>query len=98
MNYSYSRIADEQLDLLVNRLDARAYNALVDTCKGILDEPGLARERSAVIATEDGMRFRSPVGGAFPYKVFWSLTDGVARIEAYGLAPGEQPRDQGYLP
>jgi len=82
MNYSYSRIADEQLDLLANRLDGRAYNALVDTCEGILDEPGLARERSTVIATENGMRFRSPVGGAVPHKVFWSLTDGVARIEA----------------
>ena len=76
----------------------RAYNALVDTCEGVLDEPGLPRERSTVIATEGAMRLRSPVGGAFPYKVFWSLTDGVARIEAHGLAPGEQPRHQGYLP
>ena len=76
----------------------RAYNALVDTCEGVLDEPGLPRERSTVIATEGAMRLRSPVGGAFPYKGFWSLTDGVARIEANGLALGEQPRDQGYLP
>lgn len=82
MNYSYSRIADEQLDLLANGLDARTYNALVDTCEGILEGPALARERSAVIATEHGMRFRTPVIGAFPYKVFWSLTDGEARIEA----------------
>ena len=82
MNYSYSRIADEQLELLANGIDARTYNALVDTCEGILEGPALARERSAVIATEHGMRFRTPVSGAFPYKVFWSLTDGEARIEA----------------
>jgi len=80
--YSYSRIADEQLNALEHGSDARLYNALVDTCESILDDPVLARERSSVIVTDDGMRFRTPVPGAFPYKVFWSLTDGVTRIEA----------------
>lgn len=80
--YSYSRIPDEQLDALEHAPDPRLYNALVDTCEDFLDDPSLARERSAVIATEDGLRFRTPVVGAFPYKVLWSLIDGVARIEA----------------
>jgi hypothetical protein len=80
--YCYSQIADEQLDILASGLDARTYKRLVDTCEAILDDPGLARERSAVIATDDGMRYRAPVNGAFPYSVFWSLTGSIARIEA----------------
>jgi hypothetical protein len=81
-SYAYSQVADQQLDALERGPNPRLYNAIVDACEEILDAPGIARERSAVIHTEEGMRFRTPVTGAFPFKVFWSLTDDVARIEA----------------
>jgi len=79
---SSSQIADQQLDALEHGTYVRLYNALVDTCESILDDPGRARERSVVILRKEGMRFRAPLPGSFPHKVFWSLTDRFARMEA----------------
>lgn len=80
--YEYSEVADRQLDALWAEADAEVYNSIVDVCERILETPGQMRAISSAIRTESGMRFRTPVPGAFPYKVFWSHAEGKARIEA----------------
>lgn len=79
---AYSQVADEQLDTLEAADDLDLYNAALDACELIFRAPGLAQARSTAIQTTDGIRFRLPVAGHPPYKVFWSLTDEGPRIEA----------------
>jgi hypothetical protein len=76
----YSAIADQQLDELQASGDPDLYTAVVETCELILDQPGVARRRSAAIQTPHGIRFRTPVSGFPDVKVFWS--SGGPRIEA----------------
>lgn len=76
---SYSEVADEQLNGIQ---DADVYNAALDACELVFVATSLARARSSAIQTEDGIRFRLPVAGHPPYKVFWSFTDEGPRIEA----------------
>jgi len=77
---AYSQVADEQLDSLEAGSDVDLYNAVLDACELILLLPAQARARSTAITTAEGIRFRLPVAGHPPYKVFWS-SDG-PRIEA----------------
>lgn len=79
---SYSEVADEQLNLLEAADDLDLYNASVDTCALVFQAPGLAQARSTAIQAEDGIRFRLPIAGHPPYKVFWSHVNDGPRIEA----------------
>ena len=78
----YSQVADEQLDNLEAGPDVDLYNAALDACKLIFRLPGHARYMSTAITTDEGVRFRLPVPGHPPYKVFWSQHDEGPRIEA----------------
>jgi hypothetical protein len=77
---AYSQVADSQLDSLEAGPDADLYNAVLDACELIFRLPAQAQARSTAITTPDGIRFRLPVAGHPPYKMFWS-SDG-PRIEA----------------
>jgi hypothetical protein len=77
---AYSQVANSQLDALEAGSDADLYNAVLDTCELIFRLPAQAQARSTAITTAEGIRFRLPVAGHPPYKVFWS-SDG-PRIEA----------------
>ena len=77
---SYSRIADEQLDELEAGDDVDLYNAVLDACELIFRLPETAQARSTAVTTAEGIRFRLPVVGHPPYKVFWT-NDG-PRVEA----------------
>ncbi len=77
---AYSQVADTQLDTLEAGSDADLYNAVLDACELILHLPAQAQARSTAITTTEGIRFRLPVAGHPPYKVFWS-SEG-PRIEA----------------
>ena len=77
---AYSRVADKQLDSLEAGPDADLYDAVLDACQLIFRLPAQAQARSTAIRTPDGIRFRLPVAGHPPDKVFWS-SDG-PRIEA----------------
>jgi hypothetical protein len=55
-------------------------DAVLDACELIFRLPAQAQTRSTAITTAEGIRFRLPVAGHPPYKVFWS-SDG-PRIEA----------------
>jgi len=79
---SYSTIADEQLDVLEAGPDVELYNAVLDACELVLHLESHAQARSSAIRTADGIRFRLPVVGHPPYKVFWSKTEEGTRIEA----------------
>ena len=79
---SYSQVANEQLDALENGPDPDLYNAVLDACELVFALPGEAQSRSSAITTDDGIRFRLPVAGHPPVKVFWSLSDAGPRIEA----------------
>lgn len=79
---SYSPAADDQLDALEAGPDADLYNAALDACDLIFIAPGLAQARSSAIHTLEGIRFRLPIAGHPPYKVFWSSGDDGPRIEA----------------
>ena len=68
----YSQVADKQLDSLEAGPDADLYNAVLDACELIFRLPTQAQARSTAIRTPDGIRFRLPVAGHPPYKVFWS--------------------------
>jgi hypothetical protein len=76
----YSEVADKQLDALESSDDHALYNAVLDACDLIFRLPSEAQRRSTAITTHEGIRFRLPVAGHPPYKVFWSA-DG-PRIEA----------------
>ena len=79
---SYSDIADEQLDDLENGPDHDLYNAALDACELIFVAPDQAQFRSTAVTTREGIRFRLPIAGHPPYKVFWSSADAGSRIEA----------------
>lgn len=78
---SYSSIADEQLDVL-EKGDPDLYNAVLDACELVFAAAGMAQARSTAVSTEQGIRFRLPVVGHPPYKVFWSHTEEGVRVEA----------------
>lgn len=82
----YSEVADAQLDRLEAGDDVALYNAVLDACELIFRLPGKAQALSTAIQTEQGIRFRLPVAGQSPYKVFWS-SEG-PRIEAVFPHPG----------
>ncbi len=79
---SYSAVADEQLDKLEAGSDADLYNAVLDACELIFQLPERAQSLSTAITSADGIRFRFPVAGFYPYKVFWSSSQGGPRVEA----------------
>lgn len=79
---SYSAVADEQLDELETGADADLYDAVLDACELVFVAPGMAQARSTAINAVEGIRFRLPVAGHPPYKVFWSKTEEGTRIEA----------------
>jgi hypothetical protein len=76
----YSEIADAQLDKIEASGDIELYNAILEVCHDIFDDPSLARHMSTAITTDVGIRMRLPVPGKAPYKVFWNLQG--PRIEA----------------
>jgi hypothetical protein len=80
---AYSQVADKQLDSLEAGPDADLYNAVLDACELSFRLPAQAQARSTAITTTEGIRFRLPVAGHPPFKVFWS-SDG-PRIE--GVCP-----------
>ncbi len=77
--YLYSRIADEQLDV-IEAADSELYGSVLEACQLVLEEPGRAQALSTAIATEQGLIFVLPVAGHPPYKVFWSSE--APRVEA----------------
>ena len=80
--YAYSAIAISQITELQHGLDAQLFNRVIDVCESILESPSSHRPESAVITTDHGLRFRTRVPGGYPYKIFWSITNDEARIEA----------------
>lgn len=79
----YSEVADQQLYDLDRTANAHLYNAIIDVCRKILENPGELRKFSSVITSTEGLRFSTPVPGEYPYKVFWSMSEeGFGRIEA----------------
>ncbi|MBC7462718.1 MAG: hypothetical protein H7227_00455 [Actinobacteria bacterium] len=79
----YSEVADAQLDQLEKGPDAVLYNQILNVCEQILDNPASVRKFSATISTTEGVRFRTPIPGQEPYKIFWSMSQASSvRIEA----------------
>lgn len=76
----YSEVADEQLDAMEAGPDVELYNATLVAGEMIFSDPARARSLSTAITTPEGIRFRLPVVGHPPYKVFWSSEP--PRIEA----------------
>lgn len=70
---SYSTIADEQLDRLLEK-DPPPYNDVLTVCELIFNDRSRAQSMSAAIRTESGVVFRLAVPGRSPYKVFWTST------------------------
>ncbi len=62
--------------------DIDLYNAALDACALVFQAIGVSQSRSSAIQTAEGIRFRLPIVGHPPYKVFWSHTDDGPRIEA----------------
>ena len=79
---SYSAIADLQLDELELGTNHLLFNGALDACELIFRAPRLAQSKSSAINTADGIRFRLPIVGHPPFKVFWQHTDSGPRIEA----------------
>ena len=79
---AYSEIADRQLDNLEAGADLDLYNAALDACDLVFQATAVAQKRSTAIGTPEGVRFRLPLVGHPPYKVFWCHTDDGPRIEA----------------
>ena len=75
-----SSIAVDQMRELKAGADVALYNAVVEACDFVLDATDRARKHSSAVTTAEGVRYRLPVVGYPPYKVFWS-SDG-PRIEA----------------
>jgi hypothetical protein len=75
----YSRVADDQLDALEEASDLDLYNAVLDACHLVFEQPAQAQALSTGITTGQGIQVL-PVAGHPPYKVFWS-SDG-PHIEA----------------
>jgi hypothetical protein len=68
---SYSGVANQQLDQILESGDTDLYNDLVTVCEFILDHPEVAQRDSAALTTSQGIRLRYAVPGRAPYKVFW---------------------------
>jgi hypothetical protein len=81
----YSGIADAQLAALAAGDDLRLYDAVLDACELIFIAPDKAQSVSSAITIKEGIRFRMPVAGHPPYKVFWSSE--LPRIEAIFAHP-----------
>ncbi len=69
---AYSEVADSQLDELEAGTDMALYNAVLVNCDFIFRKPDQAQANSTAITTDEGIRFRLPVPGYPPYKIFWS--------------------------
>ena len=69
---SYSEVADRQLDEFEAGLDMGLHNAVLLNCDSIFRRPSEAQANSTAITTEQGIRFRLPVPGFPPFKIFWS--------------------------
>lgn len=82
MTADYSATAERQLDDLENDTDIALYLDVLQACKDVLDHPETARIRSAAVTTENGIVFRLPVKGRYPYKIFWTQTEDSVCIEA----------------
>lgn len=82
MTGDYSSVAAEQLDRLESEADDDLWNALVDACELVLRLPAEVQRHSSVIRTDEGLRFRLPVAGHPPWKVFWSRVHDGTRVEA----------------
>lgn len=78
----YSAIADQQLDELEGGADVDLYNAILDACELIFQLPERAQSLSTAITSAEGIRFRLPVAGFSPYKIFWSSSPDGPRVEA----------------
>jgi len=65
-------VADSQLDELEVGMDMALYNAVLVNCDLIFSKPGQAQANSTAIKSDEGTRFRLPVPGYPPYKIFWS--------------------------
>lgn len=79
---SYSSLAEQQIDALEAGPDADLFNAVLDACELIFRLPERAQALSTAITSEHGIRFRLPVAGFPPYKVFWSSSSEGPRVEA----------------
>ncbi len=69
---AYSEVADSQLDELEAGTDMALYNAVLVNCDFIFRKPGQTQANSTAIRSDEGIRFRLPVPGYPPYKIFWS--------------------------
>ncbi len=69
---AYSEVADGQLDELEAGTEMGLYNAVLLNCDLIFRKPGEAQANSTAITSDEGIRFRLPVPGYPPYKIFWS--------------------------
>jgi len=78
----YSAVADQQLDELEGGADVDLYNAILDACELIFQLPERAQSLSTAITSAEGIRFRLPVAGFPPYKIFWSSSPDGPRVEA----------------
>ena len=58
------------------------YNVILETCQLIFALPDVAQSRSSAIQTGQAIRFRIPVRGHWPYKVFWSRSEDGPLVEA----------------
>ncbi len=82
MTTDYSAVAERQLDDLEGGTDIDLYLDVLQACKEIFDRPDIARSRSAAISTDNGIVFRLPVKGRYPYKIFWTQTESDVCVEA----------------
>jgi hypothetical protein len=78
--YSYSEVANEQLDDIEAGDDTELSNDVVATCEWILSNPERAQAQSSAIQTDRGIVMRLTVPSRPPLKVFW--TTSTPRIEA----------------
>jgi hypothetical protein len=76
----YSEVTDLQFDELEAGDNVDLYNSVLTICEFILNSPEQAQAMSTAIRTNEGIRFRLPVPGYWPCKIFWSSNG--PRIEA----------------
>lgn len=75
----YTRVATEQLDALEQGPDMDLYNAILEACELIFEQPSRAQRFSSAVQTKEGVLLRLPVMGHPPYKVFWAVDGPVIR-------------------
>ncbi|GAT02551.1 uncharacterized protein RMCFA_2663 [Mycolicibacterium fortuitum subsp. acetamidolyticum] len=82
-NDAYSQVAADQLDKLQISASDEFWDAIMDSLELILKYPGHAQKLSAAFTDDAGrIVFRLPIRGFAPHKIFWTRTDGGARVEA----------------